>query len=65
MAFVFSSWYIVAALIVVAIATIITVCVIMDKKDEIIINNFVKEASAEPIPAEATVTSESSVEKKD
>ena len=46
MAFVWSSWYIVMILLVAGIAACLTVFFLMDKKDKILINKFIEEASA-------------------
>ena len=57
MAFVYSNWYIVMALLLVAIVALITVFVLMDKKDRVLIKNFVDEMqkNAEPKKEETAV----------
>ena len=47
MAFVFSFWYIVMALLVAGIAAALVVFIRMDKQDKVLIDQFVKEASAQ------------------
>jgi len=61
MEFVFSFWYIVMAVLVVCIAACITVFVMMDKKDKVLIDEFVKNASTEQ-KAEKVSTEEKSQE---
>lgn len=46
MAFVFSSWYIVMLLLVAGIAACLVVFFKMDKKDKVIIDQFVKDSAA-------------------
>ena len=48
MYFVFTSWYIVLALLVVAIAAVIFFVVRMDKQDKVIIEEFANNTVAEP-----------------
>ncbi len=45
MTFVFTSWYIVLAALLVAVIGCIVAFVLMDKKDKVIINEFVNEAN--------------------
>ena len=59
MYFVYTSWYIVLALLVVAIAALITLIVMMDKKDKVIIEEFAKSNEA-PEPAKAEPKADSS-----
>lgn len=47
MAFVYSNWYIVMALLVVAIAALVTIFIMMDKKDRVMIENFINSATTE------------------
>lgn len=42
MKFVYSNWYIVMALLLVAIVALVVVFILMDKKDRVIIKDFVK-----------------------
>ena len=58
MAFVFSFWYIVMAVLAVGVVACIMVFFNMDKKDKEIIDNFVKESANQPATSE-----ESAVEK--
>ena len=44
MAFVFSAWYIVAALLVAGIATCVFLFFKMDKEDKVIINKFLNDS---------------------
>ena len=54
MYFVWSSWYIVIAVLLVAIAALITLIVLMDKQDKVIIEEFANSNSApEAAQAEA------------
>jgi len=61
MKFVYSNWYIVLALLVVGIVACVVAVIKMDKKDKVIISEFVKQANeaaeaeakkAEPVTAE-------------
>ena len=54
MAFVYSNWYIVMAVLVVAIVALVFLFVKMDKKDRVLIKNFVDEMqkNAEPVKEE-------------
>ena len=45
MTFVFTSWYVVLAVLLVAVIGCIVAFVLMDKKDKVIINEFVNEAN--------------------
>ena len=47
MEFVFSFWYIVAIVLVLGIVACLVLFFMMDKKDKVLIDNFVKEATAE------------------
>ena len=47
MAFVYSNWYIVMALLVVGIIALVTTFILMDKKDVKLIDEFIK-ASSQP-----------------
>ena len=60
MTFVFSFWYIVIAVLVLGIAGCVTGFILMDKKDRIIIKEFV-DSSSEP-QAEQATTAEKSAE---
>lgn len=46
MAFVWSSWYIVLALLVVGIVACLTIFFLMDKKDKVLITKFIEKSSA-------------------
>lgn len=48
MYFVFTSWYIVLALLLVAIAAVIFFIVRMDKQDKVIIDEFANNVAVEP-----------------
>lgn len=52
MAFVFSFWYIVMALLAIGVVACILVFFKMDKKDKEIIDNFVKESANQPATSE-------------
>ena len=52
MAFVFSFWYIVMAMLAVGVVACIMVFFNMDKKDKEIIDNFVKESANQPATSE-------------
>jgi len=57
MTFVYSNWYIVMAIVAVAIAGLVTAFILMDKKDTVLIDEFIKsnaaqEPAAEPAAAE-------------
>ena len=41
MAFVYSNWYIVMAVLVVAIIALVTIFIMMDKKDRVLIQKFI------------------------
>jgi len=56
MTFVYSNWYIVMALLVVAIVALVVIFIKMDKKDRTLINDFVKSMQQE---ANESVNSES------
>lgn len=62
MAFVWSFWYIVVAVLAIGIIACIVCFVMMDKKDKLIISDFVKKnsetASAEPQTSNAPVNAE-------
>ncbi|MBQ9795679.1 MAG: hypothetical protein IJW36_01780 [Clostridia bacterium] len=59
MAFVFSFWYIIAILLVAGIAACLVVFFKMDKKDTILIDEFIKsQQPAEETKAEETVVEE-------
>lgn len=67
MTFVYTSWYIVLALLVVAIAGLVVAFIMMDKKDKQIIETFMKEtnAQAEAQAQAQTAVSENVEEKKE
>ena len=67
MRFVFSGWIIVLIVLVLAIAGAVVAFVMMDKKDKVIINDFLKEAQAgqEQPAAEVTPTEEKVEDKKE
>jgi len=46
MTFVYSNWYIVMAVLIVAIVALIVTFILMDKKDRVLINEFVKSMQA-------------------
>ena len=52
MAFVFTAWYFVLIALVAGIAACLVVFFKMDKKDRVMIEEFVKEAQAQAQPAE-------------
>ena len=63
MAFVSSPWYIVMAILIVAIVALVVVFILMDKKDKAIIEEFIQSSNAEAanqesVEAAATETSE-------
>lgn len=60
MAFVWSSWYIVMILLVAGIAACLTVFFFMDKKDKVLLDNFVKDASQEQAEQEKTEVADES-----
>ncbi len=49
MYFVYTSWYIVMAILLVAIIGLIVAFVLMDKKDRIIIQEFVQNSQPQPV----------------
>ena len=51
MAFVFSSWYIVAAILVVGIAVCLFMFFKMDRQDKVIIKNFLEESQKQEVEA--------------
>lgn len=57
MAFVFSFWYIVMAVLAIGVVACIVVFFMMDKKDKELIDNFIQE-SAKNQPAEQPVLDE-------
>ena len=65
MKFVSSPWYFVIALCVVAIIALIVVFSKMDKKDRDLINNIVKDASAQPEAQPAVENVSKEVEAKE
>ena len=66
MTFVFSPWYFVLILFVVAIVVAIVLFVQMDKKDRVIIDEFIKDSTNEPIKEESQPeqTAEEKIEEK-
>ena len=67
MRFVFSGWIIVLIVLVLAIAGAVVAFVMMDKKDKVIINDFLKKAQADqeqPV-AEVALTEEKVEDKKE
>ena len=58
MAFVYSNWYIVMAVLLVAIIALFVVLILMDKKDKKIIKTFVESSQA---PSETDVKDENTV----
>ena len=58
MAFVYSNWYIVMAVLVVAIIALVTVFVMMDKKDRVLIQKFIDSSSASEEPKQESVKTE-------
>lgn len=64
MTFVFSFWYIVLALLAVGIVAAIIAFVKMDKKDRVLIDNFIKE-STEEVEEKETEKPSSETEKKE
>jgi len=49
MTFVYSHWYIVMAVLLIAIVALIVTFVLMDKKDKVLIDEFVKSMQTEPV----------------
>ena len=58
MAFVFSFWYLVMAMLAVGVVACIMVFFNMDKKDKEIIDNFVKESTNQPATSEEPAAAE-------
>ena len=58
MAFVFSFWYIVMALLVGGIVASLVVFIRMDKQDKVLIDQFIKEASAQQPEAKVEAAAE-------
>ena len=59
MSFVFSFWYIVMLLLVAGIVACLVVFFKMDKKDKVLIENFIKESTEEQPTAEEVKPEES------
>lgn len=47
MTFVFSFWYIILALLIAGVVASILIFIKMDQKDRVLIDNFIKESTAE------------------
>lgn len=62
MAFVFSAWYIVAAILVVGIATCLFLFFKMDRKDKVIINKFLSDSQNQEAEETTEVVTENNVE---
>lgn len=54
MEFVFSFWYIIMILLVLGIVACLVVFFMMDKKDRVLIDNFIKESTANSQPENET-----------
>lgn len=54
MEFVFSFWYIIMILLVLGIVACLVVFFMMDKKDRVLIDNFIKESTVNSQPANET-----------
>ncbi len=64
MYFVYTSWYIVMAILLLGIIALVVTYIMMDKKDRLIIQQFKEENSVEPEPEHTEVTTEKTPEEK-
>ena len=64
MYFVYTSWYIVMAILLLGIIALVVTYIMMDKKDRLIIQQFKEENSVETEPEHTVVTTEKTPEEK-